>query len=97
MREIPNFMDSKRFKTPKMENSGLPATLIWMGKYSTLGGKEPWLFKVNKPGIQADKILRLSKLLVQSPFSAFSTITVRKIGEFPHFLSALASNNQLTN
>ena len=36
-------------------------------------------FKVTKPGIQAGS-LRL--------------FTVRKIGDFPHFLSASASNNQ---
>ena len=46
---------------------------------------EPCVFKVNKPGIQADRILCLCKLLAH---------TVRKIGDFPHFLSALASNNQ---
>ena len=48
------------------------------------------IFKVNKPGIQADKTLCLCKILAKSPFEPF---TVRKIGDFPRFLSALASNN----
>ena len=32
--------------------------------------------------------------LAHSPFGSLHPFTVRKIGDFPHFLSALASNNQ---
>ena len=58
------------------------------------GGTLPCIFKVNKPGIQADRIVCLCKLLAHSPFGSLHPFTVRKIGDFPHFLSALASNNQ---
>ena len=51
------------------------------------------IFKVNKPGVQADRILCLCKLLAHSHFGSLRPFTVRKTGDFPHFLSALASNN----
>ena len=54
--------------------------------------ENPVTFKVNKPGIQADRLLCLVKIVVNSQF--WDPFTVRKIGDFPHFLSALASNNQ---
>ena len=53
-----------------------------------------WVFKVNKPGIQADKTLGFGKnFSKQSVFGSLEPFTVRKIGDFPHFLPALASNN----
>ena len=53
------------------------------------------IFKVNKPGIQADTILCLCKILAYTVrFGSLKLFTVHKIGDFPHFLSALASNNQ---
>ena len=55
---------------------------------SSLGGMEPCIYKVDKPGIQTDRLL---KLLAQTvSFGSLQPFTVRKI---PSFLSALASNN----
>ena len=50
---------------------------------------------VNKPGIQADRLLCLVEILAHSPFWSHKPFTLCKIGDFPHFLSALilASNN----
>ena len=52
----------------------------------------PCVFKVNKPGIQADGILCLCKILAYSPF--LESQSPLNWGFSPHFLSALASNNQ---
>ena len=42
------------------------------------------------------RILCLRKLLAHRPFClSLQPFTVRKIGDFPYFLSALPSNNQL--
>ena len=54
--------------------------------------ENPVTFKVDKPGIQADRLLCLVKRLAS--FGSLQPFTARKIGDFPHFLSALASNNQ---
>ena len=54
---------------------------------------EPCTFKVDKPGIQVDRLLCLVEILAHS-FGSLQSFTVRKIGDFLHFLSALASNNQ---
>ena len=56
--------------------------------------ENPVTFKVDKPGIQAHRLLCLVKLLAHSQFGSLQPFTVRKIGDFPNFLSALASNNQ---
>ena len=58
--------------------------------------ENPVTFKVNKPGIQADRLqnLCLVKILAHRQFGSLQPFTVRKIGDFPHFLSALTSNNQ---
>ena len=48
-------------------------------------------FKVDKPGIQADGLLCLLIVLANSQFWE-SSFTIHKIGDFPHFLSAFASN-----
>ena len=45
--------------------------------------ENPVTFKVDKPGIQADRLLCLVKIVANSQF-----------WESSHFLSALASNNQ---
>ena len=53
---------------------------------------QPCIFKVDKPGIHADRLLLAHSLTVS--FGSLQPFTVHKIGDFPHFLSALASNNQ---
>ena len=51
----------------------------------------PCIFKVNKPGIQADRILCLCKSLAHSPFWESQTV---HCPDFVRFLLALAFNNQ---
>ena len=41
---------------------------------SIFGGREPWIFKVNKPAIQADRIFCLCKLIAHSLFRKSSTV-----------------------
>ena len=53
----------------------------------------PVFLRVNKPGVQADRIFCLCKLLAHSPFQELQPFTDCKI-VVSHFLSALASNNQ---
>ena len=48
---------------------------------------------VDKPGIQADELLCLLKLEQAVSFGNLHPFIVRKIGDFPSFLLALASNN----
>ena len=71
--------------TPKTD-----CALIFQQDKEVKGGTLPCIFKVNKPGIQADKTFGLGKAV---RFGSLEPFTVRKIGDFPHFLSALASNN----
>ena len=47
------------------------------------GGRESRIFKVNKPGIQADRILCLFKLQQAVSFGSLHPFTVRKIGHLP--------------
>ena len=47
---------------------------------------------MDKPGIQADRLLCLLKLLANS-FGSLQPLTVHTIRDFPSFLSAVASNN----
>ena len=42
--------------------------------HDILGGTLPCIFKVNKPGIQADRLLRLVKILAHSPFLESQTV-----------------------
>ena len=54
----------------------------------------PWVFKVNEPGIQADKTLGLGKnFSKQSVLGVLNRSQSVKLGVLPHFLSALATNN----
>ena len=54
---------------------------------------EPCIFKVDKPGIQADRLLCLLKLLRTVSFRSLHPFIVHEIGNFLYFLLALASNN----
>ena len=49
------------------------------------GGMQPYIFKVDKPGIQADILLCLAKLLAQSVLGAFNCSLSVKLGIFPIF------------
>ena len=49
----------------------------------------------SRSGIQADRRLCLVKIVANTVrFGSLHPFTVRKIGDFPHFLSTLASNNR---
>ena len=58
-------------------------------KHHTQGGTQPCIFKVDKPGVQVNRLFCLPNLSANS----LQPITVHIIGDFYSFLSALTSNN----